>query len=239
MNAAMTNPQFFAQLIKELWRADSMIHPRNFRLPKRPDTAKVIERQGSLTESRNLFDTRWRYVCRLFLVRHRNGASAKGKMTTSRDDLLLKLKAFYESTQFQHKVSFWACVAAATIGLIVVVLALLIYLHDSARLNEAVILGVAGVLSEFISAVFLYLHNKNIVQVNAGFEKLIKLQDTTQAIELVERMDKKNHDYMYMSIINVLILRNEPQKELNADTIRALREGARSERPNASLTSGG
>lgn len=64
----------------------------------------------------------------------------------------------------------------------------------------------ACVFSQFVSAAFFYLHNKSTSQALAGFEKLVKLQDTRLAVDLVSRMDPKNHDYMYMSIINVLII---------------------------------
>ncbi|WP_407353500.1 TRADD-N-associated membrane domain-containing protein [Luteimonas sp. R10] len=140
------------------------------------------------------------------------------------DPFIQKLQDFYSATFFQQKVSFWSSIVASAAGLIVVVLAFLAYFYDRNNLNESVVLGVAGVLAQFISAAFFYLHNKSTSQVLAGFEKLVKLQDTKLAVDLVSRMDPKNHDYMYMSIINVLILRNEPNRDITPDLVRALRE---------------
>lgn len=140
------------------------------------------------------------------------------------DPFIQRLQDFYSTTLFQQKVSFWSSIAASAAGLIVVVLALLAYFYDRSNLNESVVLGVAGVLAQFISAAFFYLHNKSTSQVLAGFEKLVKLQDTKLAVDLVSRMDPKNHDYMYMSIVNVLILRNEPNRDITPDLVRALRE---------------
>lgn len=142
----------------------------------------------------------------------------------SEDPFIEKLQEFYEATLFQQKVSFWSSTAASAVGLIVVLLAFVAYFYDRNNLSESVVLGVAGVVAQFISAAFFYLHNRSTSQVLAGFGKLVKLQDTKLAVDLVARMDPKNHDYMYMSIINVLILRNEPNRDITPDLVRALRE---------------
>jgi hypothetical protein len=144
--------------------------------------------------------------------------------STSEDAFIAKLRQFYESTLFQHKVSFLASIFAAAVGLLAVVLGVLAYLSNPANLSESVILGVSGVFAEFIGAAFLHIHNKSIEQAYTGFEKLVKLQDTQLAINLVKHMDEKNHDYMYMNIINVLMLRNEQNRDLTPDLVRALRE---------------
>ena len=144
--------------------------------------------------------------------------------TQTSDPFIQKLHEFYGSTLFQQKVSFWSSVAASAVGLLIVILAFVAYFYDRNNLSESVVLGVAGVIAQFISAAFFYVHNKSTAQVLEGFGKLVKLQDTKLAVDLVTRMDPKNHDYMYMSIINVLILRNEPNRDLTPDLVRALRE---------------
>jgi len=135
-----------------------------------------------------------------------------------------KLREFYDTGQSQQKVSFWVSIVAVTIGFIVILFSIYLFLNNPEKIKESVLLSVAGVLSEFIAAAFFYIHNKNLAQLNLYFEKLIKLQDTQLAISLVEKMNEKNHDYMYMSIINVLILRNEPNKELTPELVNALKQ---------------
>lgn len=144
--------------------------------------------------------------------------------SSDNDEFERKLREFYDSTGFQQKVSFWASVTASTVGLIALIIALFAYFRDPANLNESVVLGVAGVISQFIAALFFYLHSKSTKQVLSGFEKLIKYQDTRLAIELVKKMDAKHHDYMYMNIVNILMLRNEPNRELSPELVRALRD---------------
>lgn len=139
-------------------------------------------------------------------------------------EFLTKLREFYDTGHFQQKVSFWASIIAVTIGFVVILFSIYVFLSNPDKITESVLLGVAGVISEFIAAAFFYIHNKNLEQLNTYFEKLIKLQDTQLAISLVEKMNEKNHDYMYMSIINVLILRNEPNRELTPELVTALKQ---------------
>ena len=139
------------------------------------------------------------------------------------------LRQFYEAAQFQHKVSFWASIAAAAIGFLAILLAFLVFVHSPGNVTQSAIIAITGVLSEFIAAAFFYIHNKNITQVDSCVQKLVKLQDTQLAIDLVDKMPEANRAYMYMSIINILILRNEPQREISPDLVRALGERGRVE----------
>jgi len=144
--------------------------------------------------------------------------------TDTNNQFVNKLQEFYDTGQFQQKVSFWVSIVAVIIGFIVILFSIYIFLTNQEKVQESILLAVAGVVSEFIAAAFFYIHNKNLAQLNTYFEKLIKLQDTQLAISLVEKMNEKNHDYMYMSIINILILRNEPNKELTPELVRALKQ---------------
>jgi len=100
------------------------------------------------------------------------------------DPFIDKLEDFYNATLFQQKVSFWSSVIASAVGLIIVILAFIAYFYDRNNLSESVVLGVAGVVAQFISAAFFYLHNKSTSQVLAGFGKLVKVQDTKLAVDL-------------------------------------------------------
>ena len=143
------------------------------------------------------------------------------------DPFIASLRQFYEAAQFQHKVSFWASIVAAAVGFGAILLAILVFFESSGNVMQSVVIAISGTLSEFVAAVFFYIHNKNIGQVDACVQKLVKLQDTQLSIELVEKMPENNRAYMYMSIINILILRNEPQREISPDLVRALRERGR------------
>lgn len=135
-----------------------------------------------------------------------------------------KLREFYDTGHLQQKVSFWVSMLAIIIGFIVILISVSIFLYNPDKITNAVVICVSGVLTEFISAAFFYIHNRNLTQLNIYFEKLIKLQDTELAIALVDKMPENNRAFMYMSIINVLILRNEPQREITPELVAALRK---------------
>lgn len=146
-------------------------------------------------------------------------------MAADRNEVFIEnLRQFYESAQLQHKISFWASIAASAVGFLAILLAFIVFLTTPGNVTESSVIAIAGALSEFVAAAFFYIHNKNIGQVDNCVQKLVKLQDTQLAIDLVQKMPDTNRAYMYMSIINVLILRNEPQQEISADLVRALRE---------------
>ncbi len=143
------------------------------------------------------------------------------------EKFIVNLSQFYESAKFQHKVSFWMSILAAAVGFSGILLAFLVFFNSPNSITESAVIAAAGTLSEFIAAAFFYIHNKNISQVDACIQKLVKLQDTQLAISLVEKMLENNRAYMYMSIINVLILRNEPNREISPELVRALRENGK------------
>lgn len=144
--------------------------------------------------------------------------------TNSTDPFIANLGQYYESAKYQHKVSFWASIAAAAVGFVAILLAFVVFLTSPGSVTESAVIAISGTLSEFVAAAFFYIHNKNISQVDSCIQKLVKLQDTQLAVDLVQKMPENNRAYMYMSIINILILRNEPQKEISPDLVRALRE---------------
>lgn len=140
------------------------------------------------------------------------------------NDFESRVGSFYDSIQLQQNVSFWASITGSAVGLVALVIALLAFLEDPDNLTVSAVLAIGGVVSELISVLFFYLHNQSTNQLLRGFEKLIKFQDTQLAIDLVQKMDPKHHDYMYNNIVNVLLLRNEPDRELSPELVRALRD---------------
>ena len=82
----------------------------------------------------------------------------------------------------------------------------------------------AGVISEFLSATFFYLYNKNLKQLNFFYEKLIKFQDTYWAIALANGLPEDKKAAMIEIIITNLIVRNEPKKEMSPELVRAYSE---------------
>jgi Co/Zn/Cd efflux system component len=140
------------------------------------------------------------------------------------DELFLKLKEFYELEQRHHTISFWVSILAIGVGILVASFATGLFVDNPQVTDGAIVIAVCGVLIQCVGAVLFYIHNKNMDHMNASFSKFMAMQNTKNVIDLVEKMDEKNHDHMYMNIINMLLLRNEGQSEILPDLIKALRD---------------
>jgi hypothetical protein len=97
-------------------------------------------------------------------------------------------------------------------------------LYTKTGIEAGVTAKVAGILSEFISATFFYLYNKNLKQLNLFYEKLIKFQDTYWAMGLVNHLAESERASMWKVIITKLMTRNEPQTEMSPELVRVYSE---------------
>ena len=148
---------------------------------------------------------------------------------SSRTTLIAKhLSNYYESNQLHLKWSFWASIAALSIGLIAILAGVALILSGNSELTSS-IATIGGVLTQFIGAGFFFLYTKNLKQLNIFYEKLIKLQDTEYAIELIDHLPDDIKGKRLDSLINMLIVRNEPQMDMNPDVIKAITSYAASQ----------
>lgn len=146
-------------------------------------------------------------------------------MTTP--DEIQKLQRYYEINLNHARWSFWASLLSVAIGMIVLLVGVfMLYAHETS--GAGIIATVAGVLSEFISATFFYLYNKNLQQLNFFYEKLIKFQDTYWAMGLVNHLPEDRRSDMWVTIISNLIMRNEPKSEMSPELVRAYAEAMQS-----------
>jgi len=138
-------------------------------------------------------------------------------------DEIQKLQEYYEVNLDHARWSFWAALGSVVVGLIVLLVGVYM-LYTKSGIEAGVTATVAGVLSEFISATFFYLYNKNLKQLNLFYEKLIKFQDTYWAMGLVNHLPESERAGMWKVIITKLITRNEPPAEMSPELVRAYGE---------------
>ncbi len=140
---------------------------------------------------------------------------------------LKKLQRYYEINLNHARWSFWASLVSVAVGLVAILFGIsMLYSRES--LGAGIIATAAGVLSEFISATFFYLYNKNLKQLNFFYEKLIKFQDTYWAMGLVGKLPDEKQADMWVTIISNLIMRNEPKTEMSPELVRAYSEAMQS-----------
>ena len=116
------------------------------------------------------------------------------------------LEAYVAQTRIQAQQSFNASKWAAGVGFALIIFGIALgiyasYMFDPAPGKENTILpaaylsGIAGILSEFISGIFLYIYNRTLEQLNLFHEKLISSQQTSMAFlanNLIPAGDKRN-----------------------------------------------
>ena len=134
-----------------------------------------------------------------------------------------KLQGYYETSLTHARWSFWASLVSVAVGLAAILFGVFM-LYTQQTLAAGITATVAGVLSQFISATFFYLYNKNMVQMNFLFEKLIKFQDSYWAMGLVSKLPENQQPEMWVTIITNLLMRNEPKTEMSPELVRAYAE---------------
>lgn len=110
------------------------------------------------------------------------------------------LEAYIAQTRIQAQQSFNASKWAAGIGFALIIVGIVLGIYYSVYketniLPAAYLAGIAGILSEFISGIFLYIYNRTLEQLNLFHERLISSQQTSMAFlanNLIPAGDKRD-----------------------------------------------
>lgn len=134
------------------------------------------------------------------------------------------IEAYYKTNQSQVAWSFWASLAALIVGLTVLVLGVALALTGSDTALSVTTVA-AGVFTQFVSAGFFFLYNKNLHQLNVFYQKLVQNHDLMFAFGLTGHIPEAKRADAIQGIIGALLSRSAPSTELTADLVRALNEG--------------
>lgn len=138
------------------------------------------------------------------------------------------LERYYQTNQQHLQWSFWAGLAALSIGLVVLLFGIYLSFTEVDAVNSSVA-SAAGVLTQFIGAGFFYLYSKNLKQLNVFYEKLIRNQDTGYAIHLLSQIPEGDRPNAVQAIIGALLARSGPSTEITPELVKALNETKRKE----------
>jgi hypothetical protein len=98
------------------------------------------------------------------------------------------LDKYYLQTQVQGDKSFILCVSAAVVGLMIVITGIVMMFKNQNVTQPATVATAAGVLSQFIAAVFFYLYNKTILKMSDYHQKLVLTQNIAIALKISETL---------------------------------------------------
>lgn len=91
---------------------------------------------------------------------------------------------YYLQTQAQADKSFTLSATVATVALVIIIAG--IVLMFLGKTTPAYLTTAAGVLGEFIAAVFFYLYNRTIIKMSEYHEKLVLTQNVSLALKIAE-----------------------------------------------------
>ncbi|MBK6965575.1 MAG: hypothetical protein IPH20_17035 [Bacteroidales bacterium] len=91
---------------------------------------------------------------------------------------------YYRQTQIQANKSFWISLICSIAAFGIIIYG--IYLMNSENTQPAYITTAAGILSEFIAAVFFYLYNKTVSEMGEYHQKLVLTQNVSLAIKITQ-----------------------------------------------------
>lgn len=97
---------------------------------------------------------------------------------------------YYLQTQEQADKSFRLASSASVEGLAILMLGIVMMLFN--KTEPAYVTTAAGVISEFIAAIFFYLYNKTILEMSQYHQKLVITQNISLALKITDEMNDEN-----------------------------------------------
>lgn len=114
------------------------------------------------------------------------------------------LDQYYLQTQEQADKSFRLSTFAAISGLLIVVTGVFMIYYG--KTVPAYVTTAAGVLSEFIAAVFFYLYNRTILKMSHYHQKLVLTQNISLALKITDEMGKEQKEKALVLLIDRLTI---------------------------------
>jgi uncharacterized membrane protein len=112
------------------------------------------------------------------------------------------LDQYYLQTQEQADKSFRLASNASITGLVIISIGIIMMFFD--KTEPAYVTTAAGVLSEFIAAVFFYLYNRTVLKMSQYHQKLVITQNISLALKISEDMETENKAKVQEMIIDRL-----------------------------------
>ena len=113
---------------------------------------------------------------------------------------------YYLQTQVQADKSFRLSAIAASVSLIMIIsgIGMLFFNNADKTIEPAYITMAAGVLGEFIAAVFFYLYNRTISEMSNYHQKLVLTQNISLALKITESLPVTEKSKVQAKLISSL-----------------------------------
>lgn len=118
---------------------------------------------------------------------------------------LSQLNEYYTINKYQSKHAYEFSFFMIFVGFLLIVSAVILGFVVPTQISITLIIGIAGLLSEFIGATALNLYKESNKHVNEFLERLTYLQKVMLAIELVDRIPENRKEGQLSDIISNLM----------------------------------
>lgn len=112
------------------------------------------------------------------------------------------LDQYYLQTQEQADKSFRLASSASITGLSIIAIGIIMMFFG--KTEPAYVTTAAGVISEFIAAVFFYLYNRTVLKMSQYHQKLVITQNISLALKISEDMETENKAKVQEMIVDRL-----------------------------------
>ncbi|MDH3998111.1 MAG: hypothetical protein OET90_04655 [Desulfuromonadales bacterium] len=112
------------------------------------------------------------------------------------------LDKYYLQTQVQADKSFWLSVSAALTGLLLVSIGVILLYKG--KIEPGNVTATAGIIGEFISAVFFYLYNRTVSKMAGYHQKLVLTQNVSLALKIADDLPDKEKGEAKMKLVDSL-----------------------------------
>ena len=125
-------------------------------------------------------------------------------------------REYFQISKNQSKFSFYLSIVSSIVGLLVLMVS--VYgIVAKENLEVSIIAAVSGAVTEVISGVVLWIHNKSALQLNYYYDALHENEKFLSAINMADKLCKEKKEEMYIEIIRKQIVFHEKDNSKNRE----------------------
>lgn len=112
----------------------------------------------------------------------------------------IEIQEYFQISKNQSKFSFYFSISSSVVGIIVVIIAasgMVIFKN----LGISIIAAVSGAITEIISGIVLWIHNKSALQLNYYYDSLHENEKFLSAVNIADKLSEEKKEDMYIEII--------------------------------------
>lgn len=112
----------------------------------------------------------------------------------------IEIQEYFQISKKQSKFSFYFSISSSVVGIIVVIIAALgIVIFKNPGIS--IIAAVGGAITEIISGIVLWIHNKSALQLNYYYDSLHENEKFLSALNIADKLSEDKREDMYIEII--------------------------------------